>query len=92
MSQSQNVPELKRPILVALVCLYVCKQHYSHSYERIAKKFHVGVKGGKQICQQRNFLFYVLIKLLEEQSQLEKIVVAIALLNPFSACDEIEYV
>ena len=32
--------------LVAFVCLFVCKQHCSNSYEHIAMKFYGGVWGG----------------------------------------------
>ena len=31
-------------VLVAFVCLSVCKQHYSKSYEPIAMKFYGGVR------------------------------------------------
>ena len=31
--------------LVALVCLFVCGQHYSESYERIGMKFYGGALG-----------------------------------------------
>ena len=31
--------------LVALVCLSVCEQHYSKSYERIGMEFYGGVLG-----------------------------------------------
>ena len=54
-SQSQNVPESKRPKSkrpILFVCLSVCLSvnnithiYYSHSYERIAMKFYGGVKG-----------------------------------------------
>ena len=33
---------------VAFVCLFVCYQHCSKSYERIAMKFYGGVRGGKR--------------------------------------------
>ena len=32
--------------LVALVCLSVCEQHYSKSYEPIVMKFYGGTQGG----------------------------------------------
>ena len=31
--------------LVTLVCLFVCRQHYSKSYDRIGLKFYGGVLG-----------------------------------------------
>ena len=38
-------------VLVVLVCLFVClsvcEQHYSKSYEQIVMKFHGGVRDGK---------------------------------------------
>ena len=40
--------------LVALVCLSVCKQHYSKSYKRIAVKFYGGIWGGT-MKKQLNF-------------------------------------
>ena len=34
--------------LVAFICLFVCYQHYSKTYERIVMKFYGGVRGGKK--------------------------------------------
>ena len=33
--------------LVAFVCMYVCKQHYSESIKQTAIKLYGGVQGGK---------------------------------------------